>query len=602
MMVENHKHTPLNTVSAASKEMRDPSALKMPDSPNTNEPALEPAAVPTKSTPDESIFLKMVSPKSESDSIESLERIERLELARDLAEQEAAKYLEFVTTQTLLSSSNYDLDEILELVVTRLSVLTSASASSIELIEGDELILKSGVGFSDQYLGAKLSLRNSLSGLSVRQGRLLDSPEVLKDPRADKQLAQALDIKSLMVAPLYCAGSPVGALKIMSHKPHAFKPEDAKSLAMMAGVVGSAIGRQIQLEQSERLLMDRSIALARVAEAKLEIEREKELLAEQEKRMRLILETSRDAFVVMNQEGFVTDWNRQAEVLFGWSRLEAIGKALVELVIPERERARMDQERLRFLETGGSSLFNERQRQIAIRRDGQEFPMELSFKALETQNGWEFCAFLQDISIRAEAEEEMLRQARSDQLTGLPNRKAFDERLVTAMERSRRSKNAMALMYLDIDFFKSINDTLGHLAGDDALTHFAMSAKSKLRSSDTIARLGGDEFAAIFEDLKTPADAALIAEKIMVSAREEVMIGGEALRLSISAGLAFFHGEEITTQMLIDKADQALYQVKREGRNGFRVNEDDVKALGVPAGAKGPVGPISATITGSARK
>lgn len=500
------------------------------------------------------------------------ERAEELTLANERLSLEALRQSEFVTTQTLLASANVDVDEFMELVVTRVGILTPATGAMVEVVEGDGLSSRAAFGPARRHLGVKVGMSGSFSGLSVRQGRVLYCKDAREDARVDQAACEGMEARSLVVAPLYCGGAAVGALSIISPEPKAFSEADIQTLVVMAGFVGSAIGRQMQFEQSNRLLLERSAALSELAEAKEQIEREKAALASQERRMRLILETSRDAFVAMDIAGLVTDWNREAEAVFGRSREEALGRPLVELIIPEREREGVDEQRERFLRGEPAEMFARRARVTGARANGEEFPMELSVKALGGAGRWEFCAFLQDISQRASEEREMRRQAQSDQLTGLPNRMAFEDRLNSAMERARRSKKPMALMYLDVDFFKTINDTHGHLAGDEALRCFARLARSRMRASDTLARLGGDEFAAIFEDLASLEDATLIAEKIVAAMGEGALVDGKRINLSVSAGVSFYHGDEEELSALIDRADKALYQVKRNGRNGFGVS------------------------------
>lgn len=485
-----------------------------------------------------------------------------------------ARQSELAATQVLLSSSHLDLDEFMETLVARLAALVGAQGASVEIADGEELELRAGCGSQSAAVGERSKARGCLSGLSLRQGRSLSCD----DARADARLSEReRGAGALMVAPLYCAGSAVGALTAVFERARSITEADLETLAVMAGFAGEAIGRQLQMEQAEKLLIERSLALAQLAEAKREIERERDLISEQERRTRLILETTQDAFVVSGQDGRVTDWNKAAERMFGWARAEALGRDLVELIIPKGDREEVRSQRELFLKEGSSPLFSQRHRQMLERKGGGEFPAELSVRGLKTSIGWEFCAFLQDISERAKAEGEMRRQARSDQLTGLPNRLAFEDRMRLAMERSRRSKKPMALMYLDVDFFKSINDTLGHLAGDEALKGLALAARSRMRESDTLARLGGDEFAAIFEELGSFSDACGVAQKIVAAAREGVLIRGETLPMSVSCGVSFYTGDAVSEEELIDRADKALYEVKRAGRNGFRVSHIDLE-------------------------
>lgn len=157
-----------------------------------------------------------------------------------------------------------------------------------------------------------------------------------------------------------------------------------------------------------------------------------------------------------------------------------------------------------------------------------------------------------------------------DSLTGLPNRILFEDRLQQALALSRREHRLVGLLAMDIDRFKSINDTLGHQAGDSLLQQFAQRMREKLRSSDTFARMGGDEFTVILPDLKEPEHAATVARKLVSAAQEPFSILGQSVQISTSLGISVFPTDGSDSPSLQKMADEALYQVKIAGRNGFR--------------------------------
>ncbi len=177
-----------------------------------------------------------------------------------------------------------------------------------------------------------------------------------------------------------------------------------------------------------------------------------------------------------------------------------------------------------------------------------------------------------DISRRKESEHELLYRASHDALTGLPNRSLFYDRLARAIARVQRSRNLIAVMYLDIDKFKHINDTLGHDAGDALLQAFAQRLTTCVRSIDTVARLEGDEFAIILDTLATRDAGCNIAGKIVATVQPEFKLGHQTLNITTSVGIAFYQGEEIIlTDDLVKKADKALYAAKSAGRNNYQV-------------------------------
>jgi diguanylate cyclase (GGDEF)-like protein len=175
-----------------------------------------------------------------------------------------------------------------------------------------------------------------------------------------------------------------------------------------------------------------------------------------------------------------------------------------------------------------------------------------------------------DISQLKRAEHELSLLARHDSLTGLPNRRHFDEQFAMTVARQRRSKRPIALLYLDIDQFKEINDSLGHSAGDDVLREFAQRLKGTLRATDFVARIGGDEFAVLLEEVDTPEIAQLVASKLIVAMRRDITTEGNEVHVTTSIGIAFCRRVTCSQDELIKIADGALYQAKAAGRNTWR--------------------------------
>jgi diguanylate cyclase (GGDEF)-like protein len=174
---------------------------------------------------------------------------------------------------------------------------------------------------------------------------------------------------------------------------------------------------------------------------------------------------------------------------------------------------------------------------------------------------------LQQRTASLEASQNRLRQlAEHDPLTGLPNRTLFLDRLNVAITRASRQRTPLALLFLDIDHFKTVNDTLGHEAGDELLTAFALRLQGSVRKSDTVARLAGDEFTVILEALGSADDARRIAETLLESARRDVGPAHHPIAISASIGLAMFEAGETAASML-RRADEALYAAKAAGRD-----------------------------------
>jgi len=180
-----------------------------------------------------------------------------------------------------------------------------------------------------------------------------------------------------------------------------------------------------------------------------------------------------------------------------------------------------------------------------------------------------------DIHLRKLAELQLAHQAGHDPLTGLPNRALFQDRLARALARSRRGGALMAVMYLDIDRFKAVNDQRGHDVGDALIREFARRLGECIRATDTAARLGGDEFAVILESVEDRATGRQIAEKIVVAMRREFLLDEVRLAVSTSVGVAYYDGQElVAADAIVKRADEALYRAKAAGRDTFRVSDE----------------------------
>lgn len=163
--------------------------------------------------------------------------------------------------------------------------------------------------------------------------------------------------------------------------------------------------------------------------------------------------------------------------------------------------------------------------------------------------------------------------AATDTLTGIANRRRFDEQLVQSMQRTRVARAPMALAYLDIDRFKAINDSLGHKTGDEVLKEFAARLMRSVRASDLVARLAGDEFVIIFEGVNGAAEVRQIGAKIVDAIRQPFELASGPLPVTTSVGIAIFREGALTPAQLLDLADQALYAAKGQGRDGVALLE-----------------------------
>ena len=216
---------------------------------------------------------------------------------------------------------------------------------------------------------------------------------------------------------------------------------------------------------------------------------------------------------------------------------------------------------------------------IFKRSAGDTLPVSYCCSPLAGQTGGVVVVF-QDITLRKSLEEQLRLQALTDHLTGLYNRSGFKQALQGSLIRHTRNHRNLALLFIDLDHFKQINDTLGHDAGDTLLQGVASALKKSVRANDTVARLGGDEFTVVLEELDDPEDAAVIARKILAALRQPFHVNGSELEILVSAsiGIATFPGCGGDPGSLMQAADVAMYRAKSEGRNLYQFFTPEMNA------------------------
>jgi diguanylate cyclase (GGDEF)-like protein len=183
---------------------------------------------------------------------------------------------------------------------------------------------------------------------------------------------------------------------------------------------------------------------------------------------------------------------------------------------------------------------------------------------------------------RKRTEARLTHQALHDPLTGLPNRALFHDRLGLALERSRRSGASVAVLFLDVDNFKYVNDTLGHAAGDQVLRGMAERLRTMLRPMDTVSRYGGDEFTLLFEDLDTEREVLLIAERISQATALPIALERGQTAVTVSVGVAVVSDPDAAPEAVLRDADAAMYRAKRSGRSRFELFDDGSRGNSSP--------------------
>ncbi len=202
------------------------------------------------------------------------------------------------------------------------------------------------------------------------------------------------------------------------------------------------------------------------------------------------------------------------------------------------------------------------------RHDGLTFPEELFFHPL---GGGRVALVMRDLTEAREAEERMRSLVYRDSLTGLPNRRLFEDRLAIALAHAHRYRHRIALVFIDLDRFKQVNDTLGHAAGDELLRAVARRLRSCVREADTVARLAGDEFTLLLPGLNYAEDVGAISRKLLDALRRPFVIGGQEVRVTSSGGIALYPEDGEDGETLLRSADTAMYRAKERGRDDFQL-------------------------------
>jgi diguanylate cyclase (GGDEF)-like protein/PAS domain S-box-containing protein len=306
---------------------------------------------------------------------------------------------------------------------------------------------------------------------------------------------------------------------------------------------------------------------------------EQQMFVERE-RAEITLNSIGDAVMTTDTQGNVTYLNAEAEALTGWTRAEAFARPLAEVFdvtdgltgSHAQDPSQLAIEHNRKVRLKGNY--------ILVSREGNETAIEHSAAPIHDRDGRILGAVIvfRDVIVSRERRLQMLHLAEHDALTDLPNRLLLNDRLARAIALARRYGRRLAVLFLDCDRFKHINDTLGHAVGDQVLRSVARRLTTCVRESDTVSRHGGDEFLILLSEVDQPEDAGLIAEKIVSSVAEPHHISGHELTLTASVGIALYPEDGQDTQSLIMRADTAMYHAKNTGRNRVGFYRPDMEA------------------------
>jgi len=316
--------------------------------------------------------------------------------------------------------------------------------------------------------------------------------------------------------------------------------------------------RKVETELNDLNASLETIVMARVAE-----------LRDSEAYIHAVLENVNEGIIVIDETGNIVSFNRAAEKIFGYSTEEAVSKNFNMLI--STENLDLSGKYQAYINENENELFFGKTREVVgLHKDFSAFPLELKTSHLRIQDKLLFITTARNISDRKDAEQRINYMANHDALTHLPNRSLLQDRIQQTLVHNKRRDQQAAVLFIDLDKFKIINDTLGHDVGDDLLKKTATRLVEGVRSEDTVARQGGDEFIILLSAITHAEDAGLIAEKLLSSLMQPFNIKGKELHIGASIGIAIYPDDGDSMESLLKNSDIAMYHAKESGRGNYQ--------------------------------
>jgi diguanylate cyclase (GGDEF)-like protein/PAS domain S-box-containing protein len=449
-----------------------------------------------------------------------------------------------IAMQHELAAVGLDLKAVMQRIADRTRELTAGTSAAVRLLDGDALVCGATSGAPEIARPHRLPLGDNLSGHAMRSGRSLLCLDTETDERVDSALSRSRGVRSIIAVPLLHAGEAVGLLLLYGEEAGTFGERDVTTMELLSVVLSAAMAHAAEFEAKR----DQVQALAR---------------------FEATFAGALTGMLLMDLDGKIIDSNPAIQKLLGHSHGELEGHRTSEFVHPDdRHEARSAY--LRMIADDGSSL---RMHHRFLGRDGEVRWVDVSASLVRDSDGHKSFAItmIQDVTQRKEAEAALLSQsalneyqALHDALTGLANRTLFRNRIEHAVKTRRHTDARAAVLVMDLDGFKEINDSLGHAAGDDLLVELGRRLEAALRSSDTVARLGGDEFGVLLPHASVPEDVLHAVERMQAAIEDPITLQGLSLSLEASIGIALCPDDGKDVETLLQCADGAMYDAKEE--------------------------------------
>lgn len=300
------------------------------------------------------------------------------------------------------------------------------------------------------------------------------------------------------------------------------------------------------------------------------LKRIKTELETSQNQLNAIIHHAMDGIITIAETGEIQGFNPAAEQIFGYTQQEVLGQH-VKMMLAQTTRTEHAAYVRHYLQSSQRGAVGIRgQEVVAVRKDGESFPMELSASEMEIKGQRYFVAIVRDITERKLIEQKITHMAHHDYLTGLPNRALFLDQLERSITLARRGRYKVAILFLDLDGFKQVNDSLGHDVGDLLLKEVAHRLKRIIRDSDALARIGGDEFTFVLNNIGGESHAGIVAQKIIDALSEPFNLGISSCHIGGSIGIAIYPDSSGNFESLLRQADEAMYLAKQSGKNTFR--------------------------------